>query len=392
MNFLLILMCHKSNNSLATGELGEDSVDNIEPESKKSKQTNKKQKVKEVKEKPIELKKISSKQVEIVNSDLSKVDSECEDIESGSDEEDIDFGENVIESDSDNEAPEEVQTVTKSSRKAKLEKEVKRKEIPMESEHEEEGSFVDSESVDFDDDDNDSEMSGSENQPPNKVAKKSVAINSNGESDYKLGSAFDVSNAEEEQEKLDIWEDIYGRKRDKQGNIIKEESNEAPGTGKYIPPPLRARLQADANGTSNGQDDDPKRKDKLMRLKKLLKGLMNRLSEANMHKISTEIDNLFMRNSRNDMNVTLASLMNDALISKALAPERMVMEHALLIAALHANVGTEVGAYLLESLVDRFHQMIENGIQQYEVEDKTLDNVILLLCQMYTFRVRINFT
>lgn len=368
--------------------MGEDNADEIQPAIKKSTQMEKKRKDKEVKEKPTELKKKSSRKLEIVDSDLSEVDSEFEDIESGSDEEDIDFDANVDESDSDNEAPEEVQTVSKSSRKRQLEKETKRKEIRMESkDDEEEESFGDSESEDSDDDD--SEQSNSEEQPPKKVAKKSSALNSDGDSD----SEFDVSNsdAEEEPEKPDVWEDIYGRKRDKQGNIIKEESNEIPESGKYIPPHLRARLQADANGNSNGPDDDPKRKEKLMRLKKLLKGFMNRLSEANMHKISTEIDNLYMQNSRNDMNVTLASLMNDALISQALAPERMVMEHALLIAALHANVGTEVGANLLESLVDRFHQMIDNGIQQYEVEDKTLDNVILILCHMHTFRVRIHF-
>lgn len=371
-------------NCLATGELGVNSADEIEPETKKSKQTGKKGKGKPVK------KKNSSKKVEIVDSDLSEIDSEFEGIESGSDEEDIDFGENVDES--DDEVPEEVATITKSSRKRQLEKQVKCKEIPMESEDEEEGSFGDSESEDFDDDD-DTKMSDSKDEPPKKVAKKSSVTNSDGDEDSELGSKFDVSNsdAEEEQKKPDVWEDIYGRKRDKQGNIIKEETNEAIGTGKYIPPHLRARLQTDANETSKGQNDDPKRKEKLMRLKKLLKGFMNRLSEANMHKTSTEIDNLYMRNSRNDMNVTLASLMSDALISRALAPERMVMEHGLLMAALHANVGTEVGANLLESLVDRFHQMIENGIQQYEVENKILDNVILILCHMYTFRVRIYF-
>lgn len=132
---------------------------------------------------------------------------------------------------------------------------------------------------------------------------------------------------------------------------------------------------------------DPKRKEKLMRLKRLLKGQLNRLSEANMHRITSELDNLYMQNSRHDMNTTLTALIRDALITHVLAPERMVMEHALLIAALHANVGTEVGANLLESLVDRFHQMIENGIEQYDVEDKTLDNVIFVMCHMYTFKV-----
>lgn len=110
-----------------------------------------------------------------------------------------------------------------------------------------------------------------------------------------------------------------------------------------------------------------------------------------MHKIANELDNLYMQNSRHDMNTTLSTLICDALISPAIAPERMVMEHAMLIAALHANVGTEVGANLLETLVDRFHQMTENGIEQYDVEDKTLDNVVFTLCHMYTFKVSASF-
>ncbi|XP_045774957.1 nucleolar MIF4G domain-containing protein 1 isoform X3 [Maniola jurtina] len=41
------------------------------------------------------------------------------------------------------------------------------------------------------------------------------------------------TSAKEEVEKPDVWEDIYGRKRDKEGNIIKEEK------GVYVPPHLR---------------------------------------------------------------------------------------------------------------------------------------------------------
>ena len=43
------------------------------------------------------------------------------------------------------------------------------------------------------------------------------------------------------------------------------------------------------------------------------------------------------------MNETLLNLTLNALVSHVLTPERLVMEHMLLIAVLHANVGTEVG-------------------------------------------------
>lgn len=50
-----------------------------------------------------------------------------------------------------------------------------------------------------------------------------------------------------------------------------------------------------------------------------------------------------MKNSRNDMNETLLNLYMEALVATVLTPERLVMEHTLLIAVLHANVGSEVG-------------------------------------------------
>lgn len=336
-------------------------------------------------------------------SDLSDVDSEFEknendselgnsdldDFENGSDEdEEDDYGDddkdvNGEYDESDDEAPEEIHTVTKSSNKRKLEK-LNAKKVPQ--------NFEEEESED-DLDDDDSFDENSDDEPKQKIRKSKNSGGSDGDDIDGSDDDFDSDQSDGEnpkEEKPEIWEDIYGRKRDKEGNVINEHLNgdASNDTGKYIPPHLRARMAAEAaNGMEEGEMD-PKRKEKLMRLKRLLKGQLNRLSEANMHKISSEIDNLYMQNSRYDMNTTLAILISDALISHSLAPERMVMEHALLVAALHANVGTEVGANMLENLVDRFHKMIEHGIAGYDVEDKTLDNIIFLLCHMYTFKVR----
>lgn len=326
-------------------------------------------------------------------SDLSDVDSEFERSEG---EQAMESDENQFDDDSDD-APEEINTVTKSSKKRKLDKLNAKSTIEPENESDEE-TFDASDSEDDMDDgldgiadldaDSDELDEESDREPEEKkrknLIKKKQSDDDDDDDDYGSDESVGSKLADE---KPDIWEDIYGRKRDKDGNIIKDNAVEAQSTGKYIPPHLRARLATEADG--NGESDmDPKRKEKLMRLKRLLKGQLNRLSEANMHKITTEIDNLYMQNSRHDMNTTLSALICDALISRVLAPERMVMEHALLIAALHANVGTEVAANLLENLIDRFHQMHTNGIEQYDVEDKTLDNVIFVLCHMYTFKVR----
>lgn len=77
----------------------------------------------------------------------------------------------------------------------------------------------------------------------------------------------------------------------------------------------------------------------------LLTGLLNRLAESNMHNIASQIENMYMSNSRNDMNETLTQLIFDSLIAPVLSPERLLLEHMLLITILHANVGTEVGKF-----------------------------------------------
>ncbi len=50
-----------------------------------------------------------------------------------------------------------------------------------------------------------------------------------------------------------------------------------------------------------------------------------------------------MTNSRNEVNQTMLELLTVALVRNSIMPERVVLEHVMLIAILHANVGTEVG-------------------------------------------------
>ena len=105
-----------------------------------------------------------------------------------------------------------------------------------------------------------------------------------------------------------IWEDIYGRQRDSEGNVLVAK--------KYVPPALR-----------NLQD-----KSDLTRLEKQVKGQLNRLAESNLQSISRMIEELYIRNSRNNMNQCVLKVLKSAIIiQNAITPERLVMEHALFI-------------------------------------------------------------
>uniref|UniRef100_A0A182MKL4 MI domain-containing protein n=1 Tax=Anopheles culicifacies TaxID=139723 RepID=A0A182MKL4_9DIPT len=223
---------------------------------------------------------------------------------------------------------------------------------------EEEDDFDDGED-DFDEDEDDgldgllADGSDSDEQPDNDDKKK-------------------PSNAD------GTWEDIYGRKRDKAGNVIKEES----AGGKYVPPHIRAKLEAEQ--IAKGKAADPKQQEKLLRLKRQLKGQVNRLAESNVHRISITLDNLYMQNSRYDMNSTLTTLILEATVVPTLTPERMVLEHMLLLAILHANVGSEVGSHFLETIVERFLELLKQ-IDTIPNEAKQLDNCVQIMCHLYTF-------
>ena len=67
-----------------------------------------------------------------------------------------------------------------------------------------------------------------------------------------------------------------------------------------------------------------------------------RLSEPNMAWISGQLEELYMSSSRKDMTDMLTEVLLSACVSSALMPDRLLMEHVLLISILHHAVGLEV--------------------------------------------------
>uniref|UniRef100_H3D5G7 Nucleolar MIF4G domain-containing protein 1 n=1 Tax=Tetraodon nigroviridis TaxID=99883 RepID=H3D5G7_TETNG len=147
---------------------------------------------------------------------------------------------------------------------------------------------------------------------------------------------------------------------------IKPETVEA--AGKYVPPHLRT-------------SEDGKRKAELQRLKRNVKGLLNRLSEPNMAYVSGQLEELYMQ-SRKDMNDTLTEVLLAACVTPALMPDRLLMEHVLLISILHHSVGLEVGANFLETVVRKFDEAYKN-----QTEGKETDNLLAIVSHLYNFQV-----
>ncbi|CAK6969299.1 nucleolar MIF4G domain-containing protein 1 [Scomber scombrus] len=143
-----------------------------------------------------------------------------------------------------------------------------------------------------------------------------------------------------------------------------------PASGKYVPPHLR-----------NMGDD--KRRAELEKLKRNVKGLINRLSEPNMAFVSGQLEELYMSCSRKDMNDAVTELLLAACVMPALMPDRLLMEHVLLVSILHHAVGLEVGANFLETVVRKFDEVYKNPS-----ESKECDNLVAIVAHLYNFQVR----
>ncbi len=61
-----------------------------------------------------------------------------------------------------------------------------------------------------------------------------------------------------------------------------------------------------------------------------------------MASISSQLEELYMSCSRKDMNDTLTEVLLAACVTPALMPDRLLMEHVLLVSVLHHAVGLEV--------------------------------------------------
>ncbi|KAK5877763.1 hypothetical protein CesoFtcFv8_025239 [Champsocephalus esox] len=199
--------------------------------------------------------------------------------------------------------------------------------------------------------------------------------------DYILGILDSGSNAEgmyDEDEDMEMAKNNFEKleqsdsEEEEEDGEEEEEETKTPEivtSGKYVPPHLR-----------NAGDD--KRRAELEKMKRTVKGLVNRLSEPNMAWISGQLEELYMSSSRKDMTDMLTEVLLSACVSSALMPDRLLMEHVLLISILHHAVGLEVGAHFLETVVRQFDEVYKNPS-----ETKECDNLISIICHLYNFQV-----
>nr|XP_046226579.1 nucleolar MIF4G domain-containing protein 1 isoform X2 [Scatophagus argus] len=203
---------------------------------------------------------------------------------------------------------------------------------------------MEGEPSDLDENDDDDEMVGEEEEDEDEIEDDQDVLDESNETD---------SDDENEVEAKDIADTPDTKTCGSKSETVN------PVTGKYVPPHLRSA-------------GDDKRKAELEKLKRNVKGLVNRLSEPNMASISGQLEELYMSCSRKDMNDTLTEVLLAACVTPALMPDRLLMEHVLLVSILHHAVGLEVGAHFLETVVRKLDEVYRNPTEAFTEKDVEL--------------------
>lgn len=170
---------------------------------------------------------------------------------------------------------------SKESKKVKTKVKIEEDKIDVSEEDEDMDENVDDdddsfeeedENVDMyeeDEDDVEEEEDNDDNEDDDDVDEEDVEVEGGDEINDELNK------------ETEFKEDIYGRLRDKVGNIVKSSGQ----TGKYVPPGKRVQIS------------DEKKKIQLERLQKQLKGLVNRYTDKMLFFSSVLINTLTFRNS-----------------------------------------------------------------------------------------------
>ncbi|KAJ3570486.1 hypothetical protein NP233_g4365 [Leucocoprinus birnbaumii] len=151
---------------------------------------------------------------------------------------------------------------------------------------------------------------------------------------------------------LDVEEEGTLNGQEIEGNSNAQPQAEAAASAtRYIPPHLRKK------------QDEPE-SEAIARLKKQLKGLLNRMSEQNLASIIDSIEELYRNNRRHDVTSGITNLVIEGISSHSILLDSYVVLHAALISSLHKIIGVEFAAYFLQNVVkdyERHHHELANS-------------------------------
>lgn len=149
----------------------------------------------------------------------------------------------------------------------------------------------------------------------------------------------------------------------------------------YVPPSLRN------DGASGSQT--------LVRLRRQVQGLVNRLTEANLLSMLAGVESLYRENPRQHVTAILVELLLTSITKPNSLPDTLIILPAGFIAAIYKVVGTDFGAQVIEKVVELFDAhyghilttMAAARDDHHTTGSKEPANLITLLSELYNFQI-----
>lgn len=219
------------------------------------------------------------------------------------------------------------------------------------------------------DEDTEVEETGTSSESEGEPERKRIAVGVGNQRDTGPYQETGIVQSDDHRKMTSTASDSSEKEED---DDMDSDAIELPVGVTYVPPHLR-QLSQSSRQTENFQ-----------KLHRVVRGLVNRLSETNVKLIVEEVECLFHENSRNDMNRTLTDCLLASCTSASRVGDQILMDSILLLGILHNSVGVEVGSYFVEILAKK----LEDGYEQDRKKPtKASVNVVMLFAFLYTLEM-----
>ncbi|KAK4184447.1 hypothetical protein QBC35DRAFT_505894 [Podospora australis] len=161
---------------------------------------------------------------------------------------------------------------------------------------------------------------------------------------------------------------------------VRENPYVAPTTGqiaKYVPPARRQENGSDAELAA--------------RVRRQTQGLINRITESNLLTILTEIEKLYREYPRQHVSSAVVDLLLVQVCEPTSLPDTLLILTAGFASAAYKVLGTDVGAQLVQEVVERFDKYYEAAKEDaaagHDAPKKQTSNLITFISQLYNFQL-----
>ena len=181
--------------------------------------------------------------------------------------------------------------------------------------------------------------------------------------------------SEAEEEDAEPAAPIRVRENPYKPGVTITETDEVKPAGKYIPPSMRKPASTES--------------ERMTRLRRQVQGLINRLSEVKLVAILGDFEELYRMNPRADVTGIITEILVATLCDPSILNDTYHILHGGFLAGLYKILGTDVGATVVQRIVEEFlvqHERV-NGVAGPSTAGKECTNIMSFLSELYNFQV-----